>query len=77
LKATSEFFIADNEKLYIEYERTENDNKKTKGNPYLIFEDTVQMKKYKEGSAKYIKQLQHITNTNIFIHFILDQVLFL
>jgi hypothetical protein len=44
-KATPEYFIADNEKLYREYEGTENVNTKTKGKPYFLFEDGISNEK--------------------------------
>jgi hypothetical protein len=40
-KGTPEYFIADNEKLYSEYDETKNDNRKRKGKPYFLFRDGV------------------------------------
>jgi hypothetical protein len=41
VKGTPEYFIADNEKLYREYDETVNDNRKRKGKPYFLFNDGI------------------------------------
>jgi hypothetical protein len=40
-KGSPEYFIADNEKLYREYDETVNDNRKRKRKPYFLFRDGV------------------------------------
>jgi hypothetical protein len=44
-KSTPEYFIANNENLYREYDETVNDNRKRKGKPYFLFEDGVSREK--------------------------------
>jgi hypothetical protein len=77
-KSTLEFFIADNEIFYKEYDGIEKDNIKKREKPYFMFEDAVSNEKInKEGLAEYIKQLQHITIIDTFRNHIHDQILIL
>jgi hypothetical protein len=55
-KGSPEYFIADNEKLYREYDETINETEREKENHIFYSMMEYQEKKYKEGLAEFTKQ---------------------